>query len=179
MFVFGGKDKSGGVLGDTWFLCPNQQHWTEVCYTTHTHVHTHTDHEFCNQNTHVASTFTIFNYNESAFEKSINVTYCFTLQFPIEGTVPEPRHSHTACSYQGGAVVFGGLNKRGAPLGDAVLLRPHGSGFTWETLELQPPPVPRSVMDQLDTFYWYRSIYSHTSPSGYQGTVTAPRPGDG
>lgn len=92
LFVFGGKHKSGAVLGDACFLCPNQQHWTE---------------------------------------------------FPIEGTVPEPRHSHTASAYQGGAVVFGGLNKKGAPLGDVVLLKPSGLGFTWETLEVQPSPVSR------------------------------------
>uniref|UniRef100_A0A674NKR6 tRNA wybutosine-synthesizing protein 4 n=1 Tax=Takifugu rubripes TaxID=31033 RepID=A0A674NKR6_TAKRU len=61
-----------------------------------------------------------------------------------EGSVPEPRHSHTACSHRmGGAVVFGGLNERGAPLGDVALLRPNGSGFAWEILEVQPSPVPR------------------------------------
>ncbi|XP_056891644.1 tRNA wybutosine-synthesizing protein 4 [Takifugu flavidus] len=65
-------------------------------------------------------------------------------EFSIKGSVPEPRHSHTACSHRmGGAVVFGGLNERGAPLGDVALLRPNGSGFAWEILEVQPSPVPR------------------------------------
>lgn len=91
--------------------------------------------------------------NQSVFDKSIDVTYYFYLQFPIEGTVPEPRHSHTASSYQGGAVVFGGLNKRRAPLGDVVLLKPNGLGFTWETLEVQPSPVSRSVTNQQVMFH--------------------------
>lgn len=69
----------------------------------------------------------------------------FVLQFPIEGTAPVARHSHTASSYRGGAVVFGGLNESGAPLGDVVLLKPNGLGFTWITLEVQPFPVSRSV----------------------------------
>lgn len=82
------------------------------------------------------------------FDKGIDTTFYFSLQFPIEGTVPEPRHSHTASSYQGGAVVFGGLNTRGAPLGDVVLLKPNSLGFTWETLEVQPSAVSRSVTTQ-------------------------------
>lgn len=92
-----------------------------------------------------------FNSNESIkFDKSLaSLFFFFFLQVPIAGSVPEPRHSHTACSHRvGGAVVFGGLNKRGAPLGDVVLLRPNGSGFTWETLEVQPSPVPRFVPDE-------------------------------
>nr|XP_020475690.1 tRNA wybutosine-synthesizing protein 4 isoform X2 [Monopterus albus] len=64
-------------------------------------------------------------------------------EIPVEGAAPEPRHSHSACSYQGGAVVFGGLDRRGVPLGDTVVLRPTERGFCWERLEVQPPPVPR------------------------------------
>lgn len=45
-------------------------------------------------------------------------------------------------------MVFGGLNERGAPLGDVVLLKPNGLGFTWETLEVQPSPVSRSVTNR-------------------------------
>uniref|UniRef100_A0A7N9AWE5 tRNA wybutosine-synthesizing protein 4 n=1 Tax=Mastacembelus armatus TaxID=205130 RepID=A0A7N9AWE5_9TELE len=64
-------------------------------------------------------------------------------QIPVEGAAPEPRHSHSACSYQGGVVVFGGLGRRGVPLGDTVMLRPTERGFCWERIEVQPPPVPR------------------------------------
>ncbi|KAI3355652.1 hypothetical protein L3Q82_004244 [Scortum barcoo] len=64
-------------------------------------------------------------------------------EIPVEGRAPEPRHSHSACSYQGGVVMFGGLNRRGVPLGDMVALRPTERGFTWERVEVQPPPVPR------------------------------------
>lgn len=94
--------------------------------------------------------------NQSLFDESINIPYLIVifLQFPIEGTVPEPRHSHTASSYQGGAVVFGGLDKRGAPLGDVALLKPNGLGFTWETLDVQPSPVSRSGTNQQVMFHW-------------------------
>ncbi|XP_035030289.2 tRNA wybutosine-synthesizing protein 4 [Hippoglossus stenolepis] len=64
-------------------------------------------------------------------------------EIPVEGAAPEPLHSHSACSYQGGVVMFGGLDRRGVPLGDTVVLRPTDRGFSWETIELQPPPVPR------------------------------------
>eukprot|EP00064_Thunnus_orientalis_P003279 superscaffoldBa00000260_g3288 len=92
LFVFGGKNESEAVLGDGYFLCLEQQHWTEI---------------------------------------------------PVEGTAPEARHSHTACSYQGGAVVFGGLGKSGVPLGDTVVLRPIERGFCWERIAVEPPPFPR------------------------------------
>ncbi|XP_067460305.1 tRNA wybutosine-synthesizing protein 4 [Thunnus thynnus] len=92
LFVFGGKNESEAVLGDGYFLCLEQQHWTEI---------------------------------------------------PVEGTAPEARHSHTAYSYHGGAVVFGGLGKSGVPLGDTVVLRPIERGFCWERIEVEPPPFPR------------------------------------
>lgn len=69
----------------------------------------------------------------------------YYLQIPVEGKAPEARHSHSAYPYQGGAVVFGGLGKRGVPLGDTVMLRPTEKGFCWETIEVTPPPFPRSV----------------------------------
>ncbi|XP_041663332.1 tRNA wybutosine-synthesizing protein 4 isoform X2 [Cheilinus undulatus] len=65
------------------------------------------------------------------------------MEVPVEGAVPEARHSHSACLYHGGVVVFGGLNRGGVPLGDTVILRPTDRGFTWERMEVQPPPVPR------------------------------------
>ena len=40
--------------------------------------------------------------------------------------------------------MFGGLDRRGVPLGDTLVLRPTDRGFSWERIELQPPPVPRS-----------------------------------
>ncbi|XP_028992770.1 tRNA wybutosine-synthesizing protein 4 [Betta splendens] len=64
-------------------------------------------------------------------------------EMPVEGAAPEARHSHSACSYRAGVVVFGGLDGRGVPLGDALVLRPSQRGFCWERLEVQPPPVPR------------------------------------
>ncbi|XP_070771347.1 tRNA wybutosine-synthesizing protein 4 [Enoplosus armatus] len=64
-------------------------------------------------------------------------------EIPVEGTVPEARHSHSACTYQGGVVLFGGLDRRGVPLGDTVVLRPTERGFFWERIDVEPPPVPR------------------------------------
>lgn len=92
LFVFGGKTDSEPALGDVYFLCLDEQHWTEI---------------------------------------------------PVEGVAPEARHSHSACPYQRGAVVFGGLDRRGVPLGDTAVLIPNERGFTWERIETQPSPVPR------------------------------------
>ncbi|CAJ1078943.1 tRNA wybutosine-synthesizing protein 4 isoform X1 [Xyrichtys novacula] len=64
-------------------------------------------------------------------------------EIQVEGAIPEARHSHSACSYRGGLVVFGGLDRRGVPLGDTAVLRPTERGFTWERVEVQPPPVAR------------------------------------
>ncbi|XP_053732634.1 tRNA wybutosine-synthesizing protein 4 [Synchiropus splendidus] len=64
-------------------------------------------------------------------------------QIPLEGAAPEARHSHSASAYQGGALIFGGLGMCGESLGDLALLRPTERGFCWETLPLNPPPVPR------------------------------------
>ncbi|KAG8000978.1 tRNA wybutosine-synthesizing protein 4 [Nibea albiflora] len=92
LFVFGGKNETEPALGDGYFLCQDQQHWTELS---------------------------------------------------VEGAAPDARHSHSACSYQGGLVLFGGVDKRGVPLGDTVVLRPNVRGFSWERIKVQPPPVPR------------------------------------
>uniref|UniRef100_A0A673ICS7 tRNA wybutosine-synthesizing protein 4 n=1 Tax=Sinocyclocheilus rhinocerous TaxID=307959 RepID=A0A673ICS7_9TELE len=67
---------------------------------------------------------------------------CFN-QMTVVGAVPEARHSHSACPYGGGLVIFGGLGKGGRPICDAFYLRPTLSGFCWETMNLHPPPVPR------------------------------------
>ncbi len=67
----------------------------------------------------------------------------------VVGVVPEGRHSHSACPYGGGLVIFGGLGKGGRPLGDAFYLRPTSSGFCWETKNLHPPPVPRFQITNL------------------------------
>ncbi|XP_056611537.1 tRNA wybutosine-synthesizing protein 4 [Triplophysa dalaica] len=64
-------------------------------------------------------------------------------EIPLDGIAPEARHSHSACPFGGGLVMFGGLSKCGRPLGDAFHLRPTSSGFCWERIHLHPPPVPR------------------------------------
>lgn len=92
LFVFGGKNESQEVLGDSCFLDPNRNLWTEV---------------------------------------------------GIKGAPPEARFSHSACSYQGGAVIFGGLSSRGLPLGDTTLLKPTDNGFCWEHLDIKPLPPAR------------------------------------
>lgn len=92
LFVFGGKNESEAALGDCYFLCIDQQHWTEI---------------------------------------------------QVDGAAPEARQSHSACSFQGGVVVFGGLDRQGVPLGDTVVLRQSERGFSWEHIQVQPPPVAR------------------------------------
>lgn len=61
----------------------------------------------------------------------------------VEGAAPEARFSHSACPYEGGVVIFGGMGRRGVPLGDATLLRQTDSGFCWERIDITPPPIPR------------------------------------
>ncbi|XP_054915968.1 tRNA wybutosine-synthesizing protein 4 isoform X2 [Poeciliopsis prolifica] len=64
-------------------------------------------------------------------------------EFPVGGDVPAARHSHSACSYLGSVVVFGGLSRDGEPLGDLSLLTPTERGFDWIRIAVHPPPVPR------------------------------------
>ncbi|XP_032423153.1 tRNA wybutosine-synthesizing protein 4 [Xiphophorus hellerii] len=64
-------------------------------------------------------------------------------EFPVGGDVPAARHSHSACSYLGSVVVFGGLSREGEPLGDLSLLTPTERGFDWIRVAVHPPPVPR------------------------------------
>ncbi|XP_060785342.1 tRNA wybutosine-synthesizing protein 4 isoform X2 [Neoarius graeffei] len=61
----------------------------------------------------------------------------------LEGCIPEPRHSHSACAYRQGLVIFGGLGRGGVPLGDVVLLKPMSTGFCWQRLHVCPALVPR------------------------------------
>ncbi|XP_054642567.1 tRNA wybutosine-synthesizing protein 4 isoform X2 [Dunckerocampus dactyliophorus] len=65
------------------------------------------------------------------------------MELPVEGAAPDDRHSHSACAYQGGVLVFGGLGRRGQPMGDTVVLKPNERGFCWERIDVQPPPCPR------------------------------------
>lgn len=64
-------------------------------------------------------------------------------EISVEGVPPEARLSHSACEYEGGVVVFGGLGRGGVPLGDTAILRPTTTGFCWESLLVHSPPVPR------------------------------------
>ncbi|XP_078514900.1 tRNA wybutosine-synthesizing protein 4 isoform X2 [Lissotriton helveticus] len=69
-------------------------------------------------------------------------------KIPVEGPVPEGRHSHSACSWEGGALIAGGLGAKGLPLGSVLFLKPAPTGFVWQRIETHPSIVPR---------------YSHTS----------------
>ncbi|XP_022536214.2 tRNA wybutosine-synthesizing protein 4 [Astyanax mexicanus] len=62
---------------------------------------------------------------------------------PLEGCFPEPRHSHSACAYRGGVVIFGGLGRGGVPLGDVMWLNDSPTGFVWKKVQLRPALVPR------------------------------------
>ncbi|XP_029446751.1 tRNA wybutosine-synthesizing protein 4 [Rhinatrema bivittatum] len=64
-------------------------------------------------------------------------------KIPVEGSIPEGRHSHSACSWKGGAVIAGGLGAEGLPLGTIFFLKPSPSGFCWQTIDTYPPVIPR------------------------------------
>ncbi|XP_075347596.1 tRNA wybutosine-synthesizing protein 4 isoform X2 [Mycteria americana] len=62
---------------------------------------------------------------------------------PVEGPVPESRHSHSACSWKGGVLIAGGLGAAEQPLGSVFFLRELEHGFRWQTVETHPPLIPR------------------------------------
>lgn len=65
------------------------------------------------------------------------------VRIPVEGEAPEGRHSHSACSWQGGALIAGGLGASEEPLSSVVFLKPTTCGFLWESVGIQPPITPR------------------------------------
>nr|XP_020013013.1 tRNA wybutosine-synthesizing protein 4 [Castor canadensis] len=65
------------------------------------------------------------------------------VNIPVEGEAPEARHSHSACTWQGGALIAGGLGASEEPLNSVFFLRPMSCGFLWEPIDVQPPITPR------------------------------------
>ncbi|XP_069340406.1 tRNA wybutosine-synthesizing protein 4 [Eulemur rufifrons] len=65
------------------------------------------------------------------------------VRIPVEGETPEARHSHSACSWQGGAIIAGGLGASEEVLNSVLFLRPISCGFLWESIDIQPPITPR------------------------------------
>ncbi|XP_049754317.1 tRNA wybutosine-synthesizing protein 4 [Elephas maximus indicus] len=65
------------------------------------------------------------------------------VRVPVEGDAPEARHSHSACSWQGGALLAGGLGPSEEPLSSVVFLKPVSCGFLWESIDIKPPVIPR------------------------------------
>ncbi|XP_037358227.1 tRNA wybutosine-synthesizing protein 4 [Talpa occidentalis] len=65
------------------------------------------------------------------------------VRIPVEGEAPEGRHSHSACSWQGGALIAGGLGASEVPLSSVLFLKPISCGFLWESIVIQPPITPR------------------------------------
>nr|XP_005999146.1 PREDICTED: tRNA wybutosine-synthesizing protein 4 isoform X2 [Latimeria chalumnae] len=61
----------------------------------------------------------------------------------VEGFVPEGRHSHSACLWNGAVVIAGGLGPEEMPLGSIYLLIPTTTGFTWQEVEASPSVIPR------------------------------------
>ncbi|NWQ82860.1 TYW4 protein, partial [Columbina picui] len=62
---------------------------------------------------------------------------------PVAGPAPESRHSHSACSWNGGVLIAGGLGAAERPLGSVLFLRAFEHGFQWQTVETRPPLIPR------------------------------------
>nr|XP_051678421.1 tRNA wybutosine-synthesizing protein 4 [Oryctolagus cuniculus] len=65
------------------------------------------------------------------------------VRIPVEGAAPEARHSHSACGWQGGALIAGGLAASEQPLNSVFFLKPVSCGFLWESVDIQPPITPR------------------------------------
>ncbi|NWR59875.1 TYW4 protein, partial [Bucorvus abyssinicus] len=62
---------------------------------------------------------------------------------PVEGPVPEGRHSHSACGWEGGVLIAGGLGAAEQPLGSVFFLRELNHGFQWQAVGTHPPLIPR------------------------------------
>ncbi|XP_007898284.2 tRNA wybutosine-synthesizing protein 4 [Callorhinchus milii] len=62
---------------------------------------------------------------------------------PIDGPIPEGRHSHSACTWNTGVLIAGGLGTGLIPLQSVFFLRPTLSGFIWEKIETTSSIVPR------------------------------------
>ncbi|XP_064915355.1 tRNA wybutosine-synthesizing protein 4 isoform X3 [Columba livia] len=62
---------------------------------------------------------------------------------PVQGPVPEGRHSHSACGWNGGVLIAGGLGAAERPLGSLLFLGAVDRGFQWQTVQTQPPLTPR------------------------------------
>ncbi|XP_075773424.1 tRNA wybutosine-synthesizing protein 4 isoform X1 [Pelodiscus sinensis] len=67
----------------------------------------------------------------------------FYRKIPTGGPVPEGRHSHSACSWNGGALIAGGLGTAEQLLNSVLFLRPTRSGFEWQRVETHPSLIPR------------------------------------
>ncbi|XP_059822995.1 tRNA wybutosine-synthesizing protein 4 isoform X1 [Hypanus sabinus] len=55
---------------------------------------------------------------------------------PVDGSPPEGRHSHSACTWKSGVVIAGGLGIAQVPLGSVFYLKPTLSGFVWERIQM-------------------------------------------
>lgn len=164
LVVCGGRTEMEPVLGDVHFLDLETKHWTEVCggrnilacrhwafgwslTTWKEHKSVSTSKE-CLHLSNVSKNFNselhIYRYCDLQ-RLSENLSKLTLSQISVEGVFPEARHSHSSCAYQEGVVIFGGLGGKGIPLGDTNLLKATSKGFCWETLQVQPPVLPRCV----------------------------------
>lgn len=78
--------------------------------------------------------------NCSSANCSLGLLFC---QIPVEGPVPEGRHSHSACGWEGGVLIAGGLGAAEQPLGSVFFLRELDRGFQWQAVGTHPPLIPR------------------------------------
>ncbi|NXW65319.1 TYW4 protein, partial [Eurystomus gularis] len=105
----------------------------------------------------------LFVYGGRSAEEPVLGDWCFLhtrelscAVIPVEGPVPEGRHSHSACSWKGGVLIAGGLGAAEQPLGSVFFLRELDHGFRWQTIETHPPLIPRQVEGVIQQ-------YSHTA----------------
>ncbi|XP_015746458.1 tRNA wybutosine-synthesizing protein 4 [Python bivittatus] len=92
----------------------------------------------------------LFVYGGCSSGQSVQADWCFLhleelycQQIPVEGPIPAGRHSHSACSWEGGVLIAGGLEASEKPLGSILFLRPTVRGFWWHSVETCPPLTPR------------------------------------
>ncbi|XP_054829481.1 tRNA wybutosine-synthesizing protein 4 isoform X2 [Eublepharis macularius] len=91
----------------------------------------------------------LFIYGGCSRGQAVLADWCFLhleglccRQVPVEGPVPVGRHSHSACGWEGGALIAGGLEATEQALGTVLYLKPTESGFQWCPIETCPPLTP-------------------------------------
>ncbi|XP_010136296.1 PREDICTED: tRNA wybutosine-synthesizing protein 4, partial [Buceros rhinoceros silvestris] len=134
LMIGGRTSPSSAGLGMSWLKFPETRHASEPGDIT----------------VELVSEQYLFLYGGRSALKPVLGDWCFlrtqelsSAVIPVEGPVPEGRHSHSACGWEGGVLIAGGLGAAEQPLGSVFVLRELNRGFQWQAVGTHPPLIPR------------------------------------